>query len=307
MHHALEEDIFWDCDGTGSLWNWDADKLCTDRSDYSNVYDCKRCAEDDWDTGDGSDIMSNERNAKVDPNAGDSITIEDFAYGQRIVAYSDYGKKMVLQRDNDYRTFETLDRGIVNGCEGKWDFVYHDGAYNAMTIQDEYECFEYQQIITDPSNGNGLDSGDSDFGDGNDYDDGNQYNDNYCAAWLCIKTLTEKVIMLDNVSPSESIQNVKAKIQDKEGIPPEQQRLIFAGYQLEDGRTLADYNIIKGSTLTLILRLSGGNTVPFYIIMVIGGLMVINIACIFYYCIMRRHEAKKVVYAKVDSEPEMDV
>ncbi|KAK3939297.1 ubiquitin C [Diplogelasinospora grovesii] len=75
---------------------------------------------------------------------------------------------------------------------------------------------------------------------------------------IFVRTLTGKTITIDDVNLRDQVWRLKESIQNKEGIPANQQRLIFAGKQLEDGRTLRDYNLSSGSTLHLVLRLKGG-------------------------------------------------
>uniref|UniRef100_A0A915CLH7 Ubiquitin-like protein NEDD8 n=1 Tax=Ditylenchus dipsaci TaxID=166011 RepID=A0A915CLH7_9BILA len=72
-----------------------------------------------------------------------------------------------------------------------------------------------------------------------------------------VKTLTGKEIELD-IEPTDRVDRIKEKVEEKEGIPPPQQRLIFAGKQMNDDKTAAEYKVAGGSVLHLVLALRGG-------------------------------------------------
>ena len=84
-----------------------------------------------------------------------------------------------------------------------------------------------------------------------------QEKKNMTTMQVFVKNLAGRSIPID-IQPSDTIEAVKQKIQDREGIPPDQQRLIYAGKPLEDTRAVSDYGITKGANLFLVLRLRGG-------------------------------------------------
>eukprot|EP01084_Bolivina_argentea_P301876 520936_1 len=151
-----EQDVFWNCNGEGSVWNWEGaegySRLYTQQNYNDYCYGSKDnngfCVDGKYylgynlNTAEGFQIESSQRNAKVDDANGYTINLGSYSYGTRIkVQAQDTETDLVLRRDNDeyIHSYKKMDNGHVIGREAKWDFANHENEDNAIEIKEHYK------------------------------------------------------------------------------------------------------------------------------------------------------------------------